>query len=365
MGIPFDEEKEMRVVRVQPAMGFFPEQEIYDYPVTEREAFAMTIDKHPVWLLTRQETQAFVPVIIPDNICRGMICENTPFDPDTQAGGKDMFGVEWVWVKSANGSMEREDVPRLFDDANDWKDVLVWPDVDSWDWEGNAALNESYLKQGKSIQAWIYTGFFERLISFMGFEDAAVAIIDEDQQDAVAELMMKLADLYCDIVDHFMKYYKHIDSFYVHDDWGSQNAPFFNAEIGRQLFVPAMRKLTDHIREVGAVPELHSCGCHGAYSIENIIAAGWACWSSQPMNPIADLWEKYGDQIVLAPPIDPFPADTPDEEMIRIADEFVEKFCTTPGKPVYMSRSDGYLLYPAFRRELYKKSREAFAAWPD
>jgi len=48
------------------------------------------------------------------------------------------------------------------------------------------ANNGTFLNGETFVLAWLINGFwFERLISFMGFEGAAEALIDEDQTDAV------------------------------------------------------------------------------------------------------------------------------------------------------------------------------------
>jgi hypothetical protein len=43
---------------------------------------------------------------------------------------------------------------------------VVWPDIDSWDWEGASKANEQYLSSPASYSAMFMNGFFERLISF-------------------------------------------------------------------------------------------------------------------------------------------------------------------------------------------------------
>ena len=83
----------------------------------------------------------FIPTCVPDNIARGQIWEAQPFDPFTEAGGKDVFGVGWMSVPAAMGSTEREDVPHLMDDANDWRGVITFPDADSWPWAEAAELH--------------------------------------------------------------------------------------------------------------------------------------------------------------------------------------------------------------------------------
>ena len=361
MAIPFSEE-ELMVTEVIPEAKN-PRFEHYAYPITPREEFLRTYSGNPEWLFTGYEIQPFHPSVVPDNVARGFVCESGSFDPLVQAGGKDMFGIEWTYIPAVGGSMEAEGM-HLFDNANDWKSALVFPDVDSWDWEGSAKRNEKFIKQNMGIQPWIFTGWFERLISFMGFEDAAVSLLDEDQEDALKELMMALTDTYINIIDHFVKYYEHVDGIFVHDDWCSQVAPFFSKDVAEEFFVPAMRKLTDHCHSLGLNAELHSCGCHGSVQIENIIAAGWDAWMPQPLNDIESLWEQYGDRILLSPVLGIDLKTMSEEEQITAVDRSVERFCTTPGKSVCLNIVDRSILTPLIRRELYVKSRQAYSKWP-
>ena len=370
MTIPFNEE-ELKVVELIPGIpGFMVDFNYLNYPVSGKQALYDTfLAKKPHWVLSMNEYIQFIPTCVPDNIARAQIFEAQPFDPFTEAGGKDMFGVEWVFVPGAMGSMEREDVPHLMEDVNDWKECIAFPDVDSWPWEEAAERNKEYLKmnatdKGKGILVWMYTGWFERLISFMGFEEAAVALMDEDQEDAIKELMMALSDVYCKIIENYVKYFD-VDMFYIHDDWGTSLQPFFNKNIAAEFFVPAMKKVTDKVHELGRIAELHSCGRHGAVQIENIIAAGWDVWRPQGLNPIPELWEKYGDKIVLSPNMDPLPEGATDEEKRAVARAFVDKYCNTPGKPVIVNFDSWIQLDAVLSEELYRASREAYNRWPE
>ena len=364
MGIPFDE-KELEITEIEPASRKTPvDFAHFTYPVSEREAVLRAYKQKPVWLITGKETQKFNPRVVPDNIARGMVIDAEPFNAVTDGGGLDMFGIKWIYEPQAFGSMEAQG-EELFDDANDWPDTVKWPDVDSWDWAGSAEANKDYFNPDKFVQPWLFTGWFERLISFMGFEEAAFSLLDEDQEDAVYDLMMKLSDLYIDIVDHFMQYYSHIDSFYVHDDWGSQASALFNADVAERLIVPAMLKFNDHCHSLGLITELHSCGNAGAVQTPNIIKAGWDSWTPQRMNGNAELWEKYGDQIILPPSLDQVSKDWSDEDQIAAAKAYVDRFCNTPGKMPYISMYDIMYLHPAYRKTIYVESRKAFAKWPD
>ena len=126
-----------------------------------------------------------------------------------------MFGIEWEYIEVAGGSMVRPGKP-FMDDAAEWYDRLVWPDIESWDREGSAKANSGrFLKPDNFNICWFQTGWYERLVSFMDFEGAVMAMIDEDQKGAVKELFDKLADLYISILEKYLEYYENIDGFYL------------------------------------------------------------------------------------------------------------------------------------------------------
>jgi hypothetical protein len=363
MAAPKFHPEEMNVVREIPS--FFPGApgtKVYTYPVTPREAFIATMKRDPVWQITGSETGFFCPRINPDNIARSFVFDGEGMIMNDQAGvkvgGPDMFGVEWVFVPSAGGSMVQPGNPMLTD-VNDWKTKIKFPNIDAWDWEDSSRKNKDYIANQDTLTlAWIQNGFFERLISFMDFEGAALAIIDEDQQDAVKDLMLALADTYIKLIDKFDKYYG-VNSFTIHDDWGSQMAPFFSPVIGAKLIVPAMRKVTDHIHSIGGLADFHSCG-HIDACVPNMIAAGWDSWSGMAMNDTQKDYELYGDKIVIGVIPDQYdPAATPEEDQRAAARKFVDKFCN-PGKPCVINAYGSGALTPAFREELYKASRIKF-----
>jgi hypothetical protein len=348
---------ELKVVReIPPFLPGSPPTPVYNFPVSPREAYIATMKRRPIWQITTVEAGLFCPQVYPDNVARAFVVEANPLPPE-KFGGKDMFGVEWVYVPVAGGSMVKPGAP-LLSDANEWKEKVKWPDIDSWDWEGSARANKDFLNNGTFIHHWIMNGYFERLISFMDFEEAALAMIDDEQQDAVKELFSALTDLYIKIVDKFVDHF-HAEGFCFHDDWGSQQAPFFSPATAREMVVPYMRRLTDHMHQRGCYADLHSCG-HIEQQVPNIIAAGWDSWSGMAMNDTQGLYEKYGDQIVLGVVPDQFGPDTPEEEQRAAAREYVKKFCN-PQKPSLFNMYGAAVLTPAYREELYKQSRIKFA----
>lgn len=87
---------------------------------------------------------------------------------------------------------------------------------------------------------------YERLISFMDFEGAAISIIDEEQMDAVKELCNTMLDkVYIPYLEHVKKYFPQVQMICLHDDWGSQRAPFFSIATAREMFVPIMKRFAE------------------------------------------------------------------------------------------------------------------------
>ena len=333
---------------------------VYRYPISMKEAWRRAcLDKKPVWLNTGAEAFSFFPDVIPDNRCRGFCNEEGVSLTDSEKGGRDMFGVKWTYIPVAGGSMEDPSEPHLLQDANEWEEKLIWPDIDSWDFEGCGRRNKKLLENGLFNYIPFMNGcFFERLISFMGFENAAVALIDPDQKEAVKRLFERTSDLFCRIVDKCCDAFD-VDGFLVHDDWGGQSGPFFSFQTGREMIVPYMRKLTDHIHSKGRVAELHSCGKNEVQT-ENFIAAGWDVW--MPMADINDtrkLFEKYGDKIVIGIVPDMYDREAPSEIQKMAARKAVEQFCPKQGKACVINKYFTPYIQGAYAKELYRQSRIA------
>ena len=295
----------------------------YNTPVTPKENIAAWVKgEKPLWIPTTDDIMFITPRVIVDNIARGFAFENMPPLKPEECGGPDMFGTQWVFVEQVGGSMFRPGNPRLLD-ANDWKEVITLPDPDTFDWESSAKLNAPLKDSGRSFQAMLLNGLFERLISFMDFEGAVMALIDDDQKDAVHDLFSHLADIHIKIIDKHIEYYG-IDGVTMHDDWGSQRAPFFSLATAEEMLVPYVRRIADHCHEKGLWFQQHSCG-KNEMLVPAYIDAHVDIWNGQPMNDKYMLYDKYGDQILLGIDL-PDMTDASDEEVDKFAREFAEKF---------------------------------------
>ena len=356
--VPAFDEKELEVVREEP--NFFGGTDpIYSYPVTMKEAVRSALsDKKPYWMMMGNEQVTFTPSVIPDNGARGFVFEGEPY-PREKFGGKDMFGIDWVYVDVAGGSMVKPGDPYL-KEIDEWRTKLVWPDIYSWDWDGSAKMNEQYLGTDKSNQIILLNGcWFERLISFMDFQYAAMALVDEDDVEEVKELTAKLTDLYIDLVDVICDTYKTLDGIQIHDDWGSQKAPFFSEDVALDVYLPEMKRFVSHVHSKGKYCTLHSCG-HNETRCDVFADAGFDAWDPMPMNDTYSLYDDYGDRLGIGVAIKkPEDLEHYDEAAQRAyAKECVDRL-TDEGKLGYYSSfySDPEVMTPAFREELYKQSR--------
>lgn len=279
----------------------FGKAPVFHTPITPEENYlAMFEGKNPLWMPLTTDCKGLDPRIDPDNIARAFVFDGEePYDP-AQYGGKDMFGIEWVFVPVAGGSMVKPGSP-LMTDANDWKELIKFPDVNSWDWEGSAKANAGWFEQNKGYLQNITflngTGF-ERLISFMDFEGAAMAVIDEEQADAVKELLNTIFEkVYVPYIDNVAKYYPTIKKISLHDDWGSQRAPFFSINVAREFFVPILKKFAAKCKEHNLIFELHSCGKNDLV-VPAYIEGDVQTWNGMYMNDKRKLFEEYGDKFI-------------------------------------------------------------------
>lgn len=353
------QEKELQTGKTRVVFGC--EMTDYDTPVTPRENILRALKGQPVWLPSTFDIGYLYPRCVPDNPAKGNVSD-AKLSPE-ELGGLDMFGIDWEYVPQVGGSTVRPGNP-LLEDANDWKEKVVFPTkevIDSWDWEGAKKNAEVVMREKDFWEVVICTGFYERLISFMDFEEAAVAMIDEDQQDAVRELYDKLADLYIMLIEKYLEVFgDKIDAVCIHDDWGHQRGIFFSPDTLREMVVPYMKKVTDFIHAKGLIAECHSCGKVDAL-LPVYLEAGFEMLECQYILDFDKVVPEYGDRLLIhVSPEVPAP-DAPEEEQIQAARAFVERMIGY-GNPFLMDNYySAHLLTKTFDDEVYRYSRKRLA----
>ncbi|MCQ2552447.1 MAG: hypothetical protein MJ148_03755 [Clostridia bacterium] len=252
-----------------------------------------------------EDVLSFQPRELHDYVARGFVSDAFPFDRDHASGGKGWFGVEWEYEPSAGGSIDKG---RTFDDITEWKDKVVFPDLDAVDWEGIKKKNEEFLKTDKIIACTIFSGFFERTIAFMDFQDAAMALAmagaDPDYEEAVKGLYDKLSDLYCDYIERMHKYFN-VEFVELHDDWGTQKSSMMSPDAHKEFLMPYVKKVIDKCHSLGMLFMMHSCG-NITSVFDNLVDAGCNTWFGQETVGIKEtIVKKYDGRFICGVSIEP------------------------------------------------------------
>ncbi len=312
--IPRFDPKEIQSTDVYPAVGEYygygEDSGIiaprYHFPITPKENFYLFRDRKPFYWVPSltNDFNLICPDIVPDFPACGM------------KGGIDSFGVTWIPTAPENGmpSFVKPGNPFL-EDIADWKEKVHAPDVDSWDWEASGKLYMEGLSLERANCGIIMSGFFERLISLMDFEGAAMALIEDPE--SVCELMEVLTDYNIQVLEHYKQYYD-VDLVMIHDDWGAQRAPFFSRALLQETILPYLTRFNQRAHELGVYVILHCCGNSEPF-VEDMIASGTDAWQVQAdANPnLLDTIVKYGDRIQFDPYGCFLDEDVQDEETAR------------------------------------------------
>lgn len=270
----------------------------------------------------RGKKYAWIPDIVSDQIDITPEC-----NPDIKAcgyeGGLDAFEVKWIPVEGGMLPAFVEPGFILLEDIADWRN-LKWPNPDAWDWEGDAKkYQETYKDDDRLRRGVILTGYFERLISIMGFENAAVSLLTDPEE--VAAFFEHLTELNIRIMDHYIDDLG-CESIMLHDDWSAQRSPFFSLETARKLLVPPLKKLTDYAHARGILFTLHSCG-NGLDLVPAIKETGADAWQVQ-IDAVDEMaaYEACGDELMMeCYPV--LPEGIHGEELEACIRTTLEKFC--------------------------------------
>jgi hypothetical protein len=353
MPIPFDE-REIETVTIMPGMFGGPDYPAFDYPCSHRENYDANMRGEGHWVPTANDIIWFCPEVLPDNPAKGNVHEAVPF-PRERLGGRDMFGIEWTYQADIGGSTVRPGSPALAD-VNDWRDAISFPDVGAWRWRESVERNTAYLRDsGRSVNTVICTGWFERLISFMDFAEAAKTMIDRKRRAALSGLMEALTDLYIEIIGHFLKNFPGlIHGVTVHDDWGNQNGLTLGEKTIREVLLSPIKRIVDHVHSLGLYADIHCCG-----KIDRLIPVlheiGFDRLENQPLVDRDDFYRNWGRVMSMSYTPDALPDDPGDDDCRRAARDFVDRYFN---KGTRVLLETYYRPMPAaYLMELYSYSR--------
>jgi Uroporphyrinogen-III decarboxylase len=212
-------------------------------------------------------------------------------------GGLDMFGVNWLVTPDTGYEAIPSPFDHILDDITKWKDIIKFPDLDNMDWAAAAKKDlEGYDRDSKLLCLYSMEGNFNRLESFLGVEDAMVAMYLEPE--AVMELLNAYTEFKIRQIEKYAKYYK--PDIYVNgDDVASSDGLFFSPDLYREMFKPFETRLAQAAIAHGMIVEHHVCGKVDEI-IPDIIETGASIWqTAQKMNDLSEIKRKYGDKLCI------------------------------------------------------------------
>lgn len=260
----------------------------------------------------RHQTPAWIPCFFTDIILTQACPAMERYTGHTV--GKDYFGVEWTYEPHIHAPMPTPGKIH-FDDIADWRDHVKLPDLEAIDWEKQADIDvhtdfQAFVmgagivpfKDGSSVYdtdklrvCMILNGPFERLHSYMGFENALMALAeDPDECSAYFETLFNWKVEY---IRKIRQYYD-MDVINFHDDYGAADRMFMNPELWRQIVKPHLKKLVDACHEMGFIYQHHSCG-YVEPILEDMAEIGVdAIDTLQACNThLAEIKKKLGDRL--------------------------------------------------------------------
>ncbi|MCL2137378.1 MAG: hypothetical protein FWH40_07690 [Coriobacteriia bacterium] len=213
--------------------------------------------------------------------------------------GVDYFGVEWVKGEDTNlGSLPKPG-NFILDDITKWRDVIKVPDfITDVDWEMMAKKQLDGLNPDNPIGMMTgpSNGFFQALISFMGFTEGLVACYEETEE--VKALMEYLTDWACENTKLAIQYYKP-DCGYLVDDIAHEHNPFISTELFREIFAPAWRRYYSVWLDADMPVGMHNCGRFEPF-VGDLVDMGATFWDAvQSANDIGAIKTAYDNKIIL------------------------------------------------------------------
>ncbi len=312
------QERELETIGIYPSVGtnygdpIYPVEKL-NTPITPKENMRRFFEHEPLCWVPNPE--ADYNIIYPECVPDCFACK--------YEGGIDSFGVRWIPV--TNNPMLPSFVDpecRILSDISQWRE-MEWPDVESWDWKAEARIYKN-LDPDRMRKGIMITGFFERLIAVMGFENAATSLIEDSEE---VEAFMDALLLYNkQVMQHYHDDLR-CDVILFHDDWSAQYAPFFSLDTVMKLIVPRLKELVDYCHSLNMYFIHHSCG-NGSLLLPAYLATGADAWQIQldaVRDQFCEMIEQYGDQLLWDTYII---IEDPDEEQAK---QYVDRICEEYG----------------------------------
>lgn len=212
---------------------------------------------------------------------------------------KDIWGIPYKSVEQVGGFALPEPNNFILDDITKWRDVIKKPDLSHIDWKRVAKDHLDNLPFNRDEAALYYQiggGYFQLLVSFMGFTEGLCAIATEPEE--VKELFQYLHDFYLPIAKEFVDYINP-DVLQMADDTAAERMPFLSLSAYRELLLPFYDDFARLGRDRGLPIQFHNCGKCEIF-VYDMVRMGVTSWEPvQLSNNILEIQKRFGRHLVI------------------------------------------------------------------
>ena len=267
----------------------------------------MLTEKENLLMTYRGEVPEWIPVNRMGTDVSGQHPPSVQFRPtllcphQERGGGPDIWGVNYIPTESTGNSLipDNSEFILSIDNLRNWRDIIKAPDFSGVNWEKQVKdqIEKSGIDRTQTAMTLsLHFGYFQLLMSFMGFEDGLIALYEEPE--LVHELLEYLSEFYMTIAD------KVIDLFdpevlYVLDDTASWSGTFISNDMYNEFLVPHHSKYIKRGLERNLFISMHNCGKCENY-VEIFREMGINIWDpAQSCNDLKAIKSKYGNKLVI------------------------------------------------------------------
>jgi uroporphyrinogen-III decarboxylase len=183
----------------------------------------------------------------------------------------------------------------------------------------------------------------------MAMEPEATRAFFDRYADFVIEFFDKIHGLY------------DLNMLTLHDDWGTERDTFFSEKMMEELVFEPTKRIIDHVKALGVVFELHSCGNITRFVPYMCQMGADLLQIQRRAVDIPKLKAQYGDKIGFNVSVEGLEAGQPMETQKRLIRESVDLYGKHGGAYTSVYAADPAELWETMA-ELYYYSREYYDA---
>ena len=223
--------------------------------------------------------------------------------PQQEAGGgRDIWGVNYIPTESTGNALipDNSEFILPIDNLKNWRDVIKAPDFTNVDWEKlvKERIEKSGIDRKQTAMALsLHFGYFQLLMSFMGFEDGLLAFYEEPEH--VHELLEYLSEFYISVADKVLDLFNP-EILSIADDTAAWGGSFISDEMYREFIAPHHKKYVKRGLDRGLTITMHNCGkCESLADLW--VDMGFSVWNpAQTCNDLNAVKAKHGNKLVIS-----------------------------------------------------------------